>query len=58
MIKAVFPVHKRPDMNDEEFRRYWRETHGPTAAKVPGARKYVPCYSRARRDETRLRRVR
>ena len=41
MIKAVFLVHKRPGMNDEEFRRYWRETHGPIAAKMPGLRKYL-----------------
>ncbi len=30
MIKMVFLVHKRPDMDSEEFSRYWRETHAPS----------------------------
>lgn len=25
----------------EEFRRYWRDAHGPIAAKLPGLRKYL-----------------
>ena len=41
MVKIVFLVHKRADLDREEFRRYWRETHGPIAAKLPGLRKYV-----------------
>ena len=53
MIKAVFLVHKRPDMDDEEFRRYWRETHGPIAAKVPGVRKYVQSLAIPEPDGTR-----
>ncbi len=52
MIKAVFLIHKRPDMNDEAFRRYWRETHGPIAAKIPGLRKYVQCPASAEPDGT------
>ena len=45
MIKMVFLVHKRQDMDAEAFRRYWRETHGPIAAKLPGLRKYVQNHS-------------
>jgi uncharacterized protein (TIGR02118 family) len=41
MIKLVVVVHKRPDMEVEDFRRYWRETHAPIAARIPGLRRYV-----------------
>lgn len=41
MVKIVFLVHKRADLDREDFRRYWRETHGPIAARLPGLRKYV-----------------
>lgn len=40
MTKVIFVVHKRPDMGRDEFRRYWRDVHGPIAAKLPGLRKY------------------
>ena len=40
MTKVIFVVHKRPDMDRGEFRRYWREVHGPLAARMPGLRKY------------------
>ena len=45
MLKMVFLVPKRPDMDATEFRRYWRETHGPIAAKIPGLRKYIQNHS-------------
>ena len=45
MLKIVFLVHKRPEMEAAEFRRYWRETHGPIAAKIPGLRKYIQNHS-------------
>ena len=41
MTKVIFVVHKRPDMDRDEFRRYWRDVHGPLAARIPGLRKYV-----------------
>lgn len=41
MIKAVFLLHKRSDMSFEEFRRYWRDVHGPIAMKIPGLKNYV-----------------
>jgi len=37
----VLLVHERPEMNTEGFHRYWRDTHAPIAAKLPGLRKYV-----------------
>ena len=45
MTKVIFVVHKRPDMDRDEFRRYWRDVHGPLAAKIPGLRKYVQNHS-------------
>ncbi|MFT5502023.1 MAG: hypothetical protein ACI88G_002164 [Woeseiaceae bacterium] len=36
MIKLVCVVHKRAGMNTDDFRRYWREIHGPIAARIPG----------------------
>ncbi len=52
MIKMVFLVHKRSDMGSEEFSRYWRETHAPIGAKLPGLRKYIQNHSIAAPDGT------
>ena len=52
MHKIVFLVNRRPDMEAEDFRRYWRETHGPIAAKLPGLRKYVQNHFAAAPDGT------
>jgi uncharacterized protein (TIGR02118 family) len=42
MIKSLTFLKKKPGMTQEEFLRYWKEKHGPLAAKVvPGLRKYV-----------------
>ncbi len=41
MTKIVVFLNKRPDMSRDEFRRYWREVHGPLGAKMPGVRKYM-----------------
>jgi len=41
MTKVLVMLHKRPDQSWEEFQRYWRETHGPIAQRIPGLRKYV-----------------
>ena len=52
MVKIVFIAHKRSDMDQEEFRRYWRETHAPIAAKIPGVRKYIQNYANIGFDGT------
>ena len=41
MVKMVGVVKKKAGMSDEEFRRYWIETHGPVAARIPGLRRLV-----------------
>src|SRR3954469_8956293 len=41
MTKVLILFRKRSDLGMEEFQRYWKETHGPIAAKMPGLRKYI-----------------
>ena len=41
MTKVLVLIRKRSDLSTNEFRRYWRETHAPLAAKMPGLRKYI-----------------
>ena len=43
MIKLTFCLRRRADMSVEEFRRYWKDEHGPLVrdrAEVLGIRKY------------------
>lgn len=41
MFKVMIVLGRKPGMAVEEFRRYWREVHGPKAAAMPGVRRYV-----------------
>lgn len=41
MVKLIYCISKKPGMSVEEFQRYWRDIHGPIAAKIPGLRRYV-----------------
>jgi uncharacterized protein (TIGR02118 family) len=42
MIKSITLAYRKPGLSKEEFYRYWKEQHGPLAARLmPGARKYV-----------------
>ncbi len=41
MIKLVYCINRKPGMSVEAFQRYWREVHGPIAARIPGLRRYV-----------------
>jgi uncharacterized protein (TIGR02118 family) len=42
MIKCFFMIKKKINFTQEEFLRYWKEKHGPLAAKaIPGLKKYV-----------------
>ena len=40
MIVRMGLLRKRPDISTEDFRRHWRDMHGPLAAKMPGLRAY------------------
>ena len=41
MLKAMFFLYRRPDLDGEGFQRYSREVHMPLVARVPGLRRYV-----------------
>jgi uncharacterized protein (TIGR02118 family) len=41
MLKLVYCISRRPDLTPEEFRRYWRDVHGPIGARIPGLRRLV-----------------
>ena len=45
-VKNVEFVTRRPAMAVDEFQRYWREVHGPLAAKIPVIRRYVQSHTR------------
>ena len=41
MVKLIYSFKRKAGLSVEEFQRYWRETHGPIAARIPGVRRYV-----------------
>ena len=39
MIKSIALAHRKPGLTREEYNRYWKEEHGPLAARLlPGLR--------------------
>lgn len=40
MIVRSGLLRKKPDWSTDDFRRYWREVHGPLAARLPGLLRY------------------
>lgn len=45
-IKSIEFVHLRADLDPDEAHRYWREIHGPIAARIPTMRRYVQSHLR------------
>jgi uncharacterized protein (TIGR02118 family) len=48
VVKLVFCLHRRSDIDEAEFHRYWREVHGPLAASFApalGIRRYVQLHT-------------
>ena len=41
MFKLMVLLKKKVEFSDEEFARYWLETHAPLAKQMPGLRRYV-----------------
>ncbi len=41
MFKLIILLKKKTNMSNEEFAKYWLETHAPLAKKMPGLRKYI-----------------
>ena len=40
MIRRLAILHRRPDVDADEFVRYWLETHSQVVLKVPGLHKF------------------
>ena len=45
--KNVEFVTRKPGLAVNDFQRYWKEIHGPLAAKIPMIRRYVQSHTRA-----------
>ena len=45
-VKLISFLTRRADLDVPAFQRYWRERHGPVAARIPGMRRYVQCHTR------------
>jgi len=43
-IKALSLLTRKTGMDVAAFQSYWRVHHGPLAAKLPGALRYVQCH--------------
>jgi uncharacterized protein (TIGR02118 family) len=42
MVKSIALAHRKTGLTREEYNRYWKEQHGPLAARlIPGLRRYV-----------------
>lgn len=41
MFTVTFVLYEKSDLDRAEALRYWRDTHGPIVAKVPGVQRYV-----------------
>ena len=42
MIKSIVVAHRKAGMSRAEFSAYWKNQHGPLAARlIPGLRRYV-----------------
>ena len=41
MLHVHYFITRKAGMDDAEFHRYWRETHGPIAARIPQLHRYV-----------------
>ena len=46
-VKVLSFLTRKPGTSVAEFQKYWRTHHGPLAAKIPQARRYVQCHVRA-----------
>jgi uncharacterized protein (TIGR02118 family) len=50
-VKNIEFVNRRPGMPPEAFRRYWREVHGPIAARIPVLQRYEQNHLKAAADD-------
>jgi uncharacterized protein (TIGR02118 family) len=45
-VKSIEFVNRPQDMDVERFHAYWRDVHGPIAARIPVLRRYVQSHAR------------
>ncbi len=45
-VKNIEFINRREGLTVEEFQRYWRDVHGPIAARIPVLRRYVQSHVR------------
>jgi uncharacterized protein (TIGR02118 family) len=48
MVKLIFCVRRHPEIDADEFHRYWRDVHGPlvtSLAPTLGIRRYVQAHT-------------
>jgi len=45
-VKVLSFLTRKPGTSVADFQKYWRAHHGPLAAKIPQARRYVQCHVR------------
>lgn len=45
-VKVLSLLTRKPDTQVAAFQQYWRKHHGPLAAKIPQARRYLQCHVR------------
>ena len=45
-VKVLSLLMRKPEIDIALFQSYWRNTHGPLAAKIPQARRYAQCHVR------------
>ena len=45
MIKVIYFMYKKPELDVEEFQGYWHFTHGDLVKKIPGIRSYTQCHT-------------
>ncbi len=50
MFIVTFVLYENEGSDRAEALRYWRETHGPIAAKIPGLMRYVQQHAVAATD--------
>lgn len=44
MVKLMACLRRKPDMSEEAFHRYWKDTHGPLVKSVSEFSRYVRRY--------------
>ena len=50
MFTVTFVLYEKDGLDRAASLRYWRETHGPIVAKVPGVQRYVQQHAVAAPD--------